>query len=193
MLRVVTKTRNKVALLLNCKKPIIRICELLRPFRCDYTAILMFNEQTGPRFLANWLNHDQNFSKKAREKQRALHESENRQWKKKQQQQKTTKERKGKKEQSEIMTGQIMVCVKKGRERETEGKKNMQKKLKISGSRKQVIFPKLKLNFAGDCFWLLILFSYEKMWEPSTFLNFRLSLVYLLSGTCFHILNHAIF
>lgn len=79
------------------------------------------------------------------------------------------------------------------RERETEGKKNIQKKLKISGSRKQVIFPKLKLNFAGDCFWLLILFSYEKMWEPSTFLNFRLSLVYLLSGTCFHILNHAIF
>lgn len=114
--------------------------------------------------------------------------------KKKQQQQKRTKERKGKKEQSEIMTGQIMVCVKKGRERETsEGKKNIQKKLKISGSRKQVIFPKLKLNFAGDCFWLLILFSYEKMWEPSTFLNFRLSLVYLLSGTCFHILNHAIF
>ena len=105
-----------------------------------------------------------------------------------------TKERKGKEEQSEIMTGQIMVCVKKGRERETtEGKKTMQKKLKISGSRKQVIFPKLKLNFAGDCFWLLILFSYEKMWEPSTFLNFRLSLVYLLSGTCFHILNHAIF
>ena len=51
--------------------------------------------------------------------------------KKKQQQQKRTKERKGKKEQSEIMTGQIMVCVKKGRERETEGKKNMQKKLKI--------------------------------------------------------------
>ena len=91
------------------------------------------------------------------------------------------------------MTGQIMVCVKKGRERETEGKKNIQKKLKISGSRKQVIFPKLKLNFAGDCFWLLILFSYEKMWEPSIFLNFRLSLVYLLSGTCFHILNHAIF
>ena len=31
------------------------------------------------------------------------------------------------------MTGQIMVCVKKGREkeRETEGKKNIQKKLKI--------------------------------------------------------------
>lgn len=40
--------------------------------------------------------------------------------KKKQQQQKRTKERKGKKEQSEIMTGQIMVCVKKGRERETD-------------------------------------------------------------------------
>ena len=39
---------------------------------------------------------------------------------------------KGKEEQSEIMTGQIMVCVKKGRERETtEGKKNIQKKLKI--------------------------------------------------------------
>lgn len=52
--------------------------------------------------------------------------------KKKQQQQKRTKERKEKKEQSEIMTGQIMVCVKKGRERETsEGKKNIQKKLKI--------------------------------------------------------------
>lgn len=82
---------------------------------------------------------------------------------------------------------------KRERKRETEGKKNIQKKLKISGSRKQVIFPKLKLNFAGDCFWLLILFSYEKVWEPSTFLNFRLSLVYLLSGTCFHILNHAIF
>lgn len=27
-------------------------------------------EQTGPRFLANWLNHDQNFLKKAREKQK---------------------------------------------------------------------------------------------------------------------------
>ena len=195
MLRVVTKTRNKVALLLNCKKPIIRICELLRPFRCDYTAILMF-EQTGPRFLANWLNHDQNFKKKARQKQRAMHESETRQWEKKSNNNKKerTKERKGKEEQSEIMTGQIMVCVKKGRERERDrGEEKHTEKVKDFGSRKQVIFPKLKLNFAGDCFWLLILFSYEKMWEPSTFLNFRLSLVYLLSGTCFHILNHAIF
>lgn len=114
--------------------------------------------------------------------------------KKKQQQQKRTKERKGKKEQSEIMTGQIMVCVKKGRERERDrGEEKHAEKVKDFGSPKQVIFPKLKLNFAGDCFWLLILFSYEKMWEPSTFLNFRLSLVYLLSGTCFHILNHAIF
>ena len=114
--------------------------------------------------------------------------------KKKQQQQKRTKERKGKKEESEIMTGQIMVCVKKGRERERDrGEEKHTEKVKDFGSRKQVIFPKLKLNFAGDCFWLLILFSYEKMWEPSTFLNFRLSLVYLLSGTCFHILNHAIF
>lgn len=91
------------------------------------------------------------------------------------------------------MTGQIMVCVKK-RERERDrGEEKHTEKVKDFGSRKQVIFPKLKLNFAGDCFWLLILFSYEKMWEPSTFLNFRLSLVYLLSGTCFHILNHAIF
>lgn len=113
--------------------------------------------------------------------------------KKKQQQQKRTKQRKGKKEKSEIMTGQIMVCVKK-RERERDrGEEKHTEKVKDFGSRKQVIFPKLKLNFAGDCFWLLILFSYEKMWEPSTFLNFRLSLVYLLSGTCFHILNHAIF
>lgn len=128
MLRVVTKTRNKVALLLNCKKPIIRICELLRPFRCDYTAILMFNEQTGPRFLANWLNHDQNFKKKPGRSKELCTSPKIGSEKKKQQQQKRTKERKGKKEKSEIMTGQIMVCVKKGRdwERETEGKKNIQ-------------------------------------------------------------------
>lgn len=48
--------------------------------------------------------------------------------KKKQQQQKRTKERKGKKEKSEIMTGQIMVCVKKGRERERQrGRKTYRK------------------------------------------------------------------
>ena len=92
------------------------------------------------------------------------------------------------------MTGQIMVCVKKGeeRKRDREEEKNTEK-VKDFGSRRQVIFPKLKLNFAGNRFWLLILFSHEKMWKPSTILNFRLSLVYLLSGTCFHILNHAIF
>lgn len=191
MLRVVTKTRNKVALLLNCKKPIIRICELLRPFRCDYTAILMFNEQTGPRFLANWLNHDQNFLKKAREKQRAMHESEIRQWKKKAT---TTKknERKERKEGTKWNNDWSDYGLRRERERD-RGEEKHAEKVKDFGSRKQVIFPKLKLNFAGDCFWLLILFSYEKMWEPSTFLNFRLSLVYLLSGTCFHILNHAIF
>lgn len=51
--------------------------------------------------------------------------------KKKQQQQIRPKERKGKEEQSEIMTGQIMICVKKGGERETERKKKIHKKLKI--------------------------------------------------------------
>lgn len=91
------------------------------------------------------------------------------------------------------MTGQIMVCVKKrGRDRDRQEENNTEK-VKDFGSRRQVIFLKLKLNFAGNRFWLLILFSYEKMWKPSTILNFRLSLVYLLSGTCFHIVNHAIF
>lgn len=47
--------------------------------------------------------------------------------KKKQQQQKRTKERKGKKEQSEIMTGQIMVCVgRESRERQ-RGRKTCRK------------------------------------------------------------------
>ena len=71
--------------------------------------------------------------------------------KKKQQQQKRTKERKGKKEQSEIMTGRIMVCV--GRERETsEGKKNIQKKLKIWKS-KASHFPETKIKLC----WRLLL------------------------------------
>lgn len=63
-----------------------------------------------------------------------MHESETRQWEKKSNNNKKerTKERKGKEEQSEIMTGQIWVCVKKGGERETEGKKKIKKKLKIS-------------------------------------------------------------
>ena len=55
-------------------------------------------EQTGPRFLANWLNHDQNFLKKAREKQKLRASPKIGSEKKKQQQQKRTKERKGKKE-----------------------------------------------------------------------------------------------
>ena len=50
------------------------------------------------------------------------------------------------------MTGQIMVCVKKGRERETEGKKNIQKKLKIWKS-KASHFPEIKIKLC----WRLLL------------------------------------
>ena len=162
MLRVVTKTRNKVALLLNCKKPIIRICELLRPFRCDYAAILMFNEQTGPRFLANWLNHDQNFSKKAREKQRAMHESENRQWKKKAT---TTKknERKERKEGKKWNNDWSDYGLRKKRERERDrGEEKHAEKVKDFWKSKASHFPEIKIKL---CWRLLLVVDLVFVWK----------------------------
>lgn len=108
----------------------------------------------------------------------------------------TTKknERKERKEGTKWNNDWSDYGLRKKRERERDrGEEKHTEKVKDFWKSKASHFPEIKLNFAGDCFWLLTLFSYEKMWEPSTFLNFRLSLVYLLSGTCFHILNHAIF
>lgn len=74
--------------------------------------------------------------------------------KKKQQQQKRTKQRKGKKEKSEIMTGQIMVCVKKGRERERDrGEEKHAEKVKDFWKSKASHFPETKIKLC----WRLLL------------------------------------